>query len=370
MVKSIEINRARQNNLKNLSVKIPLGSMTVVCGLSGSGKSSLAFETLYAEGQRRYLQNLSNYLKQYIIQQSPPKVESIHNLPPALALEQKNNIKSSRSTVASLSGLADHLRLIFEKLAEVHCPKHNIPLNSFSPDQMTTYLLENFQGEKAFALVLVFSERISNQKLFLQNLKRKGFNRLLFPKGKSLSLDQVKNIEDIKRLPKKDFYLLLDRFVIESKQKGRLRDSFHQAFHLSKIFPLHSLVFSDDILVQMLSGEKRHFSKRSACPQCDYKFPQPLTASLFSFNSPLGACTNCEGYGYKLEIDENKVIPNPKLSLKQGAVHSFQSPSTVSWKGYLKKYCEQKTFPGINLGAIFCQNTERAFGKDRVFLRG
>ena len=155
-MKFIEINKAYQNNLKGLSVKIPLGSLALVCGLSGSGKSSLAFETLYAEGQRRYLQNLSNYLKQYIIQQSPPNVESIHNLPPALALEQKNSIKSPRSTVASLSGLADHLRLIFEKLAKVHCPKHNIPLESFSSDQMAEYLLENFKGEKAFAVTAVF----------------------------------------------------------------------------------------------------------------------------------------------------------------------------------------------------------------------
>ena len=127
-MKFIEINKAWQNNLKGINVQIPLGSLTVVCGLSGSGKSSLAFETLYAEGQRRYLQNLSNYLKQYIIQQKPPKVDSISNLPPAIALEQKNTIKSSRSTVASLSGLADHLRLIFEKLAKVHCPKHQYPL--------------------------------------------------------------------------------------------------------------------------------------------------------------------------------------------------------------------------------------------------
>ena len=345
MVKSIEINKASQNNLQSLSVKIPLGSLTVICGLSGSGKSSLAFETLYAEGQRRYLQNLSNYLKQYIIQQSPPDVESIHNLPPALALEQRNNIKSSRSTVASLSGLADHLRLIFENLAKAHCPTHNIPLESFSPDQIASYLLKNFKGERAFLLVPVLVEKITSQKIFLQNLRKQGFSRLLFPKGKTLILNQVKNIENIKRLPKSPFYLLLDRFVIEEKQKGRLRDSFKQAFDLPKMLSFDPAVSSEEIVAQILNGEKRSFSKKPTCPQCAYKFPLPLTASLFSFNSPLGACNHCEGYGHTLEMDEDKVIPHPKMSLKKGAIHPFQNPSATRWKNHLKKYCEQQNIP-------------------------
>ena len=344
-MKFIEINKARQNNLKDLSVKIPLGSLTLVCGLSGSGKSSLAFETLYAEGHRRYLQSLSNYLKQYIIQQNPPDVESIYNLPPSIALEQKNNIKSSRSTVASLSGLADHLRLIFEKLAEIQCPKHNIPLKSFSPDQTTTYLLEHFKGERAFVLVPIFTENILSKKIFLQNLKQKGFTRLLLPKGKNLTLNQVKNIEDIKRLSQKKVYLLLDRFFIEKKQKGRLRDSLQQAFDLPKILSSHTNVFSEEILIQILNGEQRSFSKKPKCPQCPYEFPLPLSSSLFSFNSPLGACSNCEGYGYTLEIDKDKVIPNPKVSLQKGAIHPFQNPSADYWKSYLKKYCEQANIP-------------------------
>ena len=342
MGKSIEINKAYQNNLKGLSAKIPLGSLTVICGLSGSGKSSLAFETLYAEGQRRYLQNLSNYLKQYIIQQSPPEVESIVNLPPALALEQKNNIKSRRSRVASLSGLADHLRLIFEKLAQVHCPKHKIPLKSFSSDQVAQYLLENFKGERAFALSPVLREHIKNSKNFLHQLRQKGFSRLLFPQSKTLSLNQVKNIEDIKKLPNKNFYLLLDRFVIEKKQTSRLRDSFKQAFDLPKMFPALPFVFSKELVVQLLNGEKRAFSQKAKCPECCYEFPLPLTANLFSFISPLGACPNCEGYGYNLEIDENKVIPHPKLSLKKGAIHPFQGLSAATWKKQLKKYCEEK----------------------------
>lgn len=344
-MKSIEIYKASQNNLKKVDVKIPLGSLTAICGLSGSGKSSLAFETLYAEGQRRYLQNLSNYLKQYIIQQSPPDVESIHNLPPALALEQKNKIKSSRSTVASFSGLSDHLRLIFEKLAEIHCPKHGIPLQSFSPDQIVSYLLNHFLGEKAFILLPISVDSISSSKKFLQNLKAKGFNRLLFPKGKKISLDQVKNIEDVKKLPKKDFYLLLDRFVIEKKQKSRIRDSFNQAFNFPKMFSFDSIAFQKKMIVQILNGEKRVFSGKASCPECSYEFPLPLSAGLFSFNSPLGACSHCEGYGHTLDIDENKVVAYPRLSLKAGAVHPFQNPSARQWKAYLRDYCKQENIP-------------------------
>ncbi len=346
MAKHIEIQNARQNNLKGINAKIPLGSLTVICGLSGSGKSSLAFETLYVEGQRRYLQNLSNYLRQYIVQQSPPDVESIHNLPPALALEQKNSVKSSRSTVAGLSGLAHHLQLIFEKLAKAHCPKHRQALESFPPHQIAEYLLKNFKGQKAFVLNEVLSEKISSPKILLQSLRRKGFNRLLFPKkGQSLSLSQIKNIEDIKRLPKKNFYLLLDRFVIEEKQKGRMTESFQQAYGLSKMFSFKPSVFSEKILVQTLTGEKRFFSLNASCPQCSYKFPLPLTAGLFNWNSPLGACRTCEGYGYSLDIDENKVVPQPRLSLKKGAVQILQNPSAISWKNLLRQYCAQQKIP-------------------------
>ena len=369
-MKFIEINKAYQNNLKGLSVKIPLGSFTLVCGLSGSGKSSLAFETLYAEGQRRYLQSLSNYLKQYIIQQNPPEVESIHNLPPAIALEQKNNIKSSRSTVASLSGLADHLRLIFEKLAKVHCPTHNIPLESFSPDQIASYLLKHFEGERAFVLAPIFPEKISEKKTFLQSLRQKGFTRLLVSRGKSLSLKQVKNIEDIKRFPKQKFYLLIDRFIIEEKQRERLRDSFKQAFDLPKIFSSHPTVFSEEILIQILNGEQRVFSKKERCFQCAYEFPLPLTAGLFSFNSPLGACKNCEGYGHTLKIDENKVIPQPKISLHKGAIHPFQSPSASRWKSHLKSFCEQKNIPWKKPWCDLSAKQRRILWKGQSFFKG
>ena len=370
MQKNIEIVKAYQNNLKGLSVQIPLGSFTVICGLSGSGKSSLAFETLYVEGQRRYLQNLSNYLKQYIIQQSPPHVESILNLPPALALEQKNNVKSSRSTVASLSGLADHLRLIFEKLGQARCPKHKIPLQAYSANQVVQYLLSHFQGERAFALIPVLGQNISKPKAFLNSLRVKGFTRFLFPRGEQLNLKHVKNIEDIKRLPKKEFYILLDRLIIEEKQIERMRDSFKQSFDMPKMFSSFSLAFSDKIVVQTLTGEKRFFSNKAQCPKCSYEFPLPLTANLFSFNSPLGACQTCQGYGYTLDIDENKVIPQPRLSLKNGAVQPFENPSAGNWKIQLNKYCKENKISLITSWCDLPINQRKQLWKGKESFKG
>ena len=346
MRKYIEIHKAYQNNLKGLNVKIPMGSFTVICGLSGSGKSSLAFDTLYAEGQRRYLQNLSNYLKQYIIQQAPPDVERISNLPPALALEQKNNVKSSRSTVASLSGLADHLRLIFEQSGQAYCPQHLIPLEAFSPDQVLKTLLREFKGERAFVLIPVLRKNIPDAKLFLKHLQAKGYSRLLFPKkNQALNLKEIKEVEKVKRLPKTDFYILFDRFVIEEKNSERLRDSFKQAFSTAKAFPDFRFAFQNNFIVQILNGEKRTFSKQSQCPKCSYEFPYPLSSALFSFNSPLGACKSCQGYGCTLELDEKKVVPFPKRSLEKGAIQVFQNPSAVHLKHQLKSFCKESKIP-------------------------
>ena len=344
-MRCIEVKKASQNNLKGIDIDIPLESFTVICGLSGSGKSSLAFETLYAEGQRRYLQNLSNYIKQYIVQQKQPEVESIINLPPALALEQKNNVRSSRSTVASLSGLADHLRLIFEKLSIVVCPKHKIPLESFSPSSATDYLLKNFSGERAFLLIPVTVKHIFNPKTFLKDLHKAGFSRILSPQKNQIIKGQIKEVIDLKKIPAKDFFILIDRVSIEQKEKSRLVDSLGQAFQMSRFFQTETQAFGDKVLFASLKGEQKWFSKKKRCRECSFELNLQITSSLFSFNSPFGACTKCQGYGYNLEIDEKKVIPNPKLSIKEGAVKPLTMPSSSRWRKSLKEYClEQKIY--------------------------
>ncbi|MGI9549053.1 MAG: excinuclease ABC subunit UvrA [Bdellovibrionales bacterium] len=342
-MRCIEIRKASQNNLKGIDVNIPLEAFTVICGLSGSGKSSLAFETLYAEGQRRYLENLSHYIKQYITQQKQPEVESIKNLPPALALEQKNNIRSARATVASLSGLSDHLRLVFEKLSEVFCPKHGIPLEAFSPSSATQYLLENFSNQRGYLVVPVRVKSLLKPKIFLQTLYKAGFSRIFLPKkaskkGPALGGD-IKDCLSIKQLPKKDFYILIDRFAIDVKEKSRLIDSFNQAFQLHRFIPSESQAFEGRILFASLEGDQRWFSQNKRCPRCFFELNVPMTSALFNFNSPLGACSQCEGYGYNLKIDEKKVIPNPRLSIEEGVVKPLTMPSSYRWRKALKEYC-------------------------------
>lgn len=332
----IKIRGARQNNLKNINVNIPLGSFTVICGLSGSGKSSLAFETLYAEGQKRYLENTSNYIKQYIDRQAKPDVDLIENLPPALALEQKNNVRSSRSTVATLSGLADHLRLLFEKLGEPFCPKHNIPLQSFSPSSAGDFLIKKFSGEKAYLMTPV-SEGASHSKDLLLKMRKEGFSRILLLPKKDLKKPQIKQITELKTLPKESFFILMDRLTIKKENKDRLIDSLSQTFQLPSLLEGFSLEKS--LAALTVTGEMRWFSSERQCPVCQFQFPFPITAPLFSFNSPLGACGTCEGYGYILILDEKKIIPNPTLSIIQGAIRPFDMPSGVKWQRDLRHFC-------------------------------
>lgn len=344
-MKFIEIKNSSQNNLKNVSVKIPLGKLTVVCGLSGSGKSSLAFETLYAEGQRRYLENLSNYVKQYVSRQAKPQVEEIKNLPPALALEQKNNVRSSRSLVSTTSGLADHLRLLFAKLGTPLCEKHKVPLKGFSPIQAAVFLIEKFSGEKAFVASPVNRENIDSESDFLKFLRQKGFSRLLIPEREKLTFSSLKiqQVDELKKLPKKDFFILMDRLIIDKEDKNRLTDSFEQAFKMPSL--LNDSVFPGGAVAVCGSGEIRWFSRERKCPHCQYYFSLPLTASLFSFNSPLGACSACKGSGFRLETDKKKVIPNPKYSLEKGAVFPFTMPSAWSWDEKLMNFCKRNSIP-------------------------
>ena len=332
----IKVRGARQNNLKNINVDIPLGSFTVICGLSGSGKSSLAFETLYAEGQKRYLENTSNYIKQYIDRQAKPDVDLIENLPPALALEQKNNVRSSRSTVATLSGLADHLRLLFEKLGEPMCPKHFIPLQSFSPSTAGDFLIKHFSGEKAYLLAPV-SANVPHPKELLLKMRKEGFSRILLLSKKDLKKPDIRQITELQVLPKQSFFILMDRLMIGKKEKDRLTDSISQTFQLPSL--LEGFPVEKSMAVLTTSGDMKWVSLEKQCPVCRFQFPFSLTASLFSFNSPLGACQTCEGYGYILVLDEKKIIPEPTLSIIQGAIRPFDVPSGIRWQRDLRHFC-------------------------------
>ncbi|MCB0355624.1 MAG: excinuclease ABC subunit A, partial [Bdellovibrionales bacterium] len=370
-LKEIQLWGVKQNNLKNISVNIPLGSMTVVCGPSGSGKSSLAFETLYAEGQRRYIESLSNYTKQFLNKAPKPDVEGINNIPPALALEQKNSVKTSRSTVGTSTEVIDYLRLLYEKMGEAYCPDHHILLEKDDVISGSKKVLQEFTDKRGYILAPIPTENrvLAGRKLY-DLLLKEGYQRIYKPakqvdaktesKSKKKSTkkalkedsgpwptyDKVKVGEVIdlsdpklrKTVPKDFFYIVIDRLAFTEKDKGRIIDSLSQAFRASLKFNKDSIISRATVITT--DGEQLLLSEDFSCSVCGYHFPN-ITSQLFSFNSPAGACEECKGFGNVLSIDEEKVIPNPQLSIYDGALTPFEMNSAKSDRRTLLAFCKK-----------------------------
>jgi excinuclease ABC subunit A len=373
-MKEIHLWGVKQNNLKNVEVKIPVGKMTVVCGPSGSGKSSLAFETLFAEGQRRFIESMSNYARQFLNKAPKPDIEGITNIPPAISIEQKNTIKSSRSTVGTTTEVIDYLRLLFEKAATAFCPEHSVPCEKESVTEAADKVLRHFDGQRGYILIEVPEEgRAAEGKKLLSLLLQDGYLRIYVPKREKLSLKkkviakvlvkktpkkakvdavQVNQVlteesfgevvdinESLKKgLPKDTFYLVIDRMAFSGEERGRLADSLTQAYEASIKFNLKTSVRK--AVIMTAEGKKLTVSEEASCPVCGYA-PPPMTSGLFSFNNPLGACTTCKGFGNILDIDEKKVIPNPNLSLADGAISPFTMPSSAYERKKMNEYCRK-----------------------------
>lgn len=352
-MKSIHAWGVKQNNLKNIEVEIPLGSFTVICGPSGSGKSSLAFQTLYAEGQRRYIESLSSYSRQFLNKAPKPDLEGIENIPPALSIEQKNSVKTSRSTVGTTTELIDFLRLIFEKLGDVKCPTHKISLHADSPSSGADRTLSHFDGQRGYIVAPVPSKgRLMKGAKLLEFLKTEGFRRIYVPstkkpkwiKGSDLTEAEVGTIKDLedpklKTLPAKEFYVVIDRLQFSKEERGRIADSISLAFATSLKASKETLY--PEARVITTEGQQLLLSEDNSCSVCGFRFPT-LSTALFSFNSPVGACTDCNGFGNKLELDQEKVIPNPSLSLNQGALAPFAMPSAQYDRRELRAFCKKK----------------------------
>lgn len=359
-MKNIHLWGVKQNNLKDIEVEIPVGSLTVVCGPSGSGKSSLAFETLFAEGQRRFIESMSNYTRQFLNKAPKPDIEGINNIPPAVSIEQKNTIKSSRSTVGTTTEVIDYLRLLFEKIGVSYCPVHNCPTQKLSVSEATQKVLTTFENKRGYILVEIPAKgRIAEGKklhsLFLQD----GFLRIYLPPKPATAskkkkadaktdltkktLGDIQEIGDAaaikKGLPKEDFYLVIDRMAFTYSEEGRLADSLAQAYEASIKFSTASI--SRRALILTTEGEELKLSEEAACPVCDYT-PPPLTSRLFSFNSPIGACPTCKGFGNILALDEKKVIPNPNATIAEGAISPFWMPSSAQDKKELLSFCKKQ----------------------------
>ncbi len=311
MQDKIIVKGARENNLKNINIEIPKNSLVVMTGLSGSGKSSLAFDTIYQEGQRRYVESLSAYARQFLGNSEKPQVDSIEGLSPAISIEQKTTNRNPRSTVGTVTEVYDYLRLLFARIGTPYCPTHKIPITSQSIDQIINKVLELEEGTRIQVLSPVVSrEKGTHQKLY-EDLKMDGYVRARV-NGETIDLDNFPKLEKNK---KHSIEVIIDRIKMKDDIRSRLTDSVETALKLSKGKVIIHLIDTDEELL---------FSESYACPECDFSIPE-LEPRLFSFNNPLGACPNCNGLGTMLKIDRDLVVPNTSLTLNQGAIHPYRN---------------------------------------------
>ncbi len=343
-MKHIRLRGVEQNNLKNVDVDFPLGSFTVVCGPSGSGKSSLAFETLYAEGQRRYIESLSSYARQFLNKAPQPTVEKIENVPPAIAIEQKNFVKTSRSTVGTVTEIVDYLRLLYAKIGVPLCPNHNIPLQSDTVTSAADQVVEKFSKSRGYILFTITkTSRTLKGKKLLEALLKNGFSRIL--KDSS-----IVELNPKSRLPTNDFDIVVDRMGFKPDERSRVVDSLSQAYSASTYFNSH--LEGGEATVLTTDDVKLKFTEAQECNLCGFSVPR-ISPQTFNFSSPVGACEACKGFGNILNLDENKVVPNPYKTIAEGAIQPFAMPSASYDKRELHKFCKKQKIdihkPWLNL---------------------
>ena len=312
----IEVRGAKTHNLKNISVKIPRDKLTVITGLSGSGKSSLAFDTLYAEGQRRYVESLSAYARQFLSLMEKPDVEHIEGLSPAISIEQKSTSHNPRSTVGTITEIYDYLRLLFARVGEPFCPDHHVPLQAQTISQMVDHTLALPEGSKLLLLAPVVNNRKGEHQNLFDELQVKGFIRARI-NGKTYELSEAPKLELHK---KHTIEVVVDRFKVRKDMKQRLAESFETALELAdgiaKIAPMDSTDKTEEIT----------FSAKFACPQCGYSLTE-LEPRLFSFNNPAGACDTCDGLGIDQFFDPDRIVVNSEVSLAGGAIRGWDRRS-------------------------------------------
>ncbi len=300
------IKGAREHNLKNIDVKIPRQKFVVITGLSGSGKSSLAFDTIYAEGQRRYVESLSAYARQFLGLMEKPDVDYIDGLSPAISIEQKTTHKNPRSTVATVTEIYDYLRLLFARIGHPHCYNCGDPISRQTPQQIVDTILQLPEDTRVQILAPVVRGRKGEYRDLFEEIKREGFVRVRVD-GKLYSIED--DIQLNKKI-KHNIEVVVDRLKIHPKIRQRLNESIEIALKMSS-----GLVILDNID----AAEEQLFSEHFSCQRCNISYEE-LEPRMFSFNSPYGACPNCDGLGFKLEIDPRLVVPNPNLSINQGAI--------------------------------------------------
>ncbi len=313
-MESITVRGARTHNLKNIDISLPRDKLVVITGLSGSGKSSLAFDTLYAEGQRRYVESLSTYARQFLSMMEKPDIDHIEGLSPAISIEQKSTSHNPRSTVGTITEIYDYLRLLFARVGTPHCPDHHHPLEAQTVSQMVDTILAFDEGTKIMVMAPVIKARKGEHLQLLSQLRAKGFVRLRID-GTVCDIDDTPDLEKNK---KHDIDVVIDRLKIKDDISIRLAESLETAIELSA--GLVSIAFMDG------DQEDRLFSARYACPECGYSIKE-LEPRLFSFNNPAGACPSCDGLGTKQFFDKSRIILHPESSLAEGAIRGWDKRS-------------------------------------------
>ena len=331
----IIIHGARAHNLKNIDITIPKNKLVVVTGLSGSGKSSLAFDTLYAEGQRRYVESLSAYARQFLGQMDKPDVDSIDGLSPAISIDQKTTSHNPRSTVGTVTEINDFLRLLWARVGTPICPNDNVPITSQSPEQMVDRVLELPERTRLQILSPVVRDKKGTQKKVFETIKREGFVRVQVD-GETYDLDSVPELDKNK---KHTVNVVIDRIIIKEGIRLRLFDSFESALRLSDGYAIADVIGGDPI----------PFSEQYACPICGFTVGE-LEPRLFSFNAPTGACPECEGLGLKLEVDIDLVVPDQTKTLKEGAIVPWNPISSQYYPQMLEQFCKSV---GIDMDTPF-----------------
>ena len=316
MEKDIIIKGAREHNLKNIDVKIPREKLVVLTGLSGSGKSSLAFDTIYAEGQRRYVESLSSYARMFLGQMEKPDVDYIDGLSPAISIDQKTTSKNPRSTVGTVTEIYDYLRLLYARIGIPHCPKCGKEVQRQSIDQIVDKIMSLGEGTKIQILAPVIRGKKGEHKKVFENARKSGYVRV---KADGEQYDLSEPIE-LKKTQKHNIEIIIDRLIIRENIVQRLTDSLETAIALT----------GDVVLVEVIGGEIMSFSQNFACDDCGISL-QELTPRLFSFNNPYGACDNCDGLGALSKIDPDLVIADENLSIINGAI------SATGWANAKKK---------------------------------
>lgn len=326
----IVVQGARAHNLKNIDITIPRDQLVVLTGLSGSGKSSLAFDTIYAEGQRRYVESLSAYARQFLGQMDKPDVDTIEGLSPAISIDQKTTSRNPRSTVGTVTEIYDYLRLLFARIGTPICPTHGTPITSQTVEQMVDRLMEYPERTKMQLLAPMIEGRKGTHVKLLEDLKKQGYVRVRI-NGELRDLDD--NIE-LDKNKKHTIEVVVDRVVMKEGIAARLSDSLEAALRLAE----------GRVLVDVMEHEELLFSEHHACPQCGFSIGE-LEPRMFSFNSPFGACTSCDGLGMKREVDKDLVVPDWDKTLLEHAIAPWEPTSSQYYPQLLKAVCNHYGIP-------------------------